>query len=136
MSKKEFTVTLFPEHMKAIEESLTFHHPDKKDILHFVFDSRPNLEVGDTFKAKLMLEEPKKGVKSKDIINIDAIVLDIAPPMLQPAEEAKFEAHYVVMSKYLRSEVTSKIKSDYFKGEAQKSVWTVYFKKIKQPATE
>jgi hypothetical protein len=135
MSKKPFTVTLYPDHMKGIEESLPFHNKDVRNTLYFFFDSRPNIDIGDTFTAKILLEMPVKK-KANSLIQMDAEVIDIAPPLAQPPTEQSFKSHSEVMCKFVMPEIIERMKKEYMDGEAKRNVWTVYFKKLKSVPTE
>ena len=124
VSKKDFTITLFSDNMESIENHAKYALPECKDILFFHFERQPNIETGQVFSVRVIIDE-------KSIVKFDAEVLDIVPPLLQPAEEEKFEMHAVPLRKYIQTAVIDQIKKDYFSGEAQRNAWTVYFKKTK-----
>jgi hypothetical protein len=125
LTKKDFTLTLYPEHMDEINHMRNLLVPNQSDILYFYFEQRPNIEKNDTFNLRIIID-------NDSIIRYDVKAEDICPPLLQPPTEEKFALHGDILKKYLIEPLVSQIKDNYFVGEAQKTAWTLYFRKLEK----
>jgi hypothetical protein len=123
MSKRDFKITIFPETMEEVKVAMKFAPAESKDVLFFYLEGRPNLERGDIFDCRMKIDD-------KSMVKFEAEVEDILPPLLQPPTQEKYDRHLLVLKKYMVQDVIDEVSVKYFKGDAQRSVWTVYYKKL------
>ncbi len=122
MAKKDFTITMFQDSMKEVEAASQFILPEHKDLLFFSLEGQPNLEAGDMFNARVIIDP-------KTVVNFEAVVEGICPPLMQPPTEDKFNAHVQVVKRFLNGSIVSQLTESYYEGKAQQSAWTIYFRK-------
>lgn len=127
MAKKQFTITMFDDSMREVEAASQFILPEHKDLLFFCLEGQPNIEVGDTFNARIVIDK-------QNTVQFEALVEGICPPLMQPPSEERFNAHVEVVKKFLNGSIVSQLAESYYEGKAQQSAWTVYFRKMKQTA--
>jgi hypothetical protein len=121
--QKDFTLTLLEKHMREIEWMKKFSNPGFEECLYFCFENEPNISCGDRFKVKIAIDK-------QSVIQFNAKVLDIIPPLILPPDKDKMVVHISLLSKYLRQEIVEKLKVYYLEGKAERADWTIYFQKV------
>jgi len=121
MAKKDFTLNMSQENMRIIHNMQSAFLSSMQELLYFSFETEPNIERNDIFNARIQID-------NGSIITFDAVVLDICPPLPLPPTDEKYKTYEDVASKYLKSDLLSTIKSDYFSEKKHQKLWTVFFK--------
>jgi hypothetical protein len=120
---KNFIITLSPENLNDIKWTQQYLKDEHKDVLFFSFEHEPNISIGDIFTTHVYIDK-------NSIAEFKSKVVGISPPLSLPANVEVFNYHGAVLSEFMVEEIVTEIKEKYFAGKAQRSDWTVYFKKV------